>query len=172
MNFDKTYKKILENMGQDIMSNHMAGQRQLIHNILKDPKKLLQLIYRAPGMHADLVAGRMDLLAQKFKTHFGVDYEQIANQVQSARNLLNKEKMGHHVPIKKAMPVTENVNMDRIMDYFFEDLYNIRDDRELLNKIRERVETQPIQHQLGTAFTGDLVERVFTYIRSRRTKDV
>ena len=171
MNFDKTYKKILENMGQDLMTTNIIGNKQLTYNISKNPKMLLDLIKKTPGMYADLLTGRMEQLNQKFK-QLGVDYGQIASQVDQARQLAEKEKMGKHVPVKKALPVTENVNMDRVMDYFFEDLYSIRDDKELINKIRERVETQPIQHQLGSAFTGDLVERVFTYIRNRRTKDV
>lgn len=171
MNFDKTYKKILENFGQDLMTTNLIGNKQLAYNVSKNPKMLLDLIKKTPGMYADLLSGRMEQLNHKFK-QLGVDYGQIASQVDQARQLAEREKAGQHVPVKKALPVTENVNVDRVMDYFFEDLYNIKDDRELLNRIRERVETQPIQNQLGSAFTGDLVERVFTYIKSKRTKGV
>lgn len=167
MNFDKTYKELLENFGQDLMTVNTIGNKQLIYNIVQNPKLLLDLIKKTPGMYADLLSGRMEQLNQKFK-QLGVDYGKIVDQVDQARQLAEKEKAGQHVPVKKALPVTENVNVDRVMDYFFEDLYNIKDDRELLDKIGERVETQPIQNQLGSAFTGDLVERVFTYIKSRR----
>jgi hypothetical protein len=109
MEYNLIANKIIEEMeeetAQDLMSGHMAGQRQLTHNMLQDPKKLLQLMYRSPGMHADLLAGRMDLLSQKFKQYFGVDFAQIANQVAAARELLNKEKQGKKVPVKRAIPV-------------------------------------------------------------------
>ena len=44
MNFDKTYKKILENMGQDLMTTNIIGNKQLTYNISKNPRMLLDLI--------------------------------------------------------------------------------------------------------------------------------
>ena len=171
MNFDKEYNRIIENFGQDFMTVNSIGNKQLAYNVSKNPKMLLDLIKKTPGMYADLLSGRMEQLNQKFK-QLGVDYSRIADQVAMARELVEKEKAGQKIPTKKAIPVTENVNLDRFMDNFFEDLYHIKDDRELTDKIRQRLETPEIKNKLGPAVTGDLVERVFMYIKSRRAKGV
>jgi len=44
MNFDRTVKKLLENVAQDMMTVNQLGLKQLTHNITKDPRLLLDLI--------------------------------------------------------------------------------------------------------------------------------
>lgn len=169
MQFDKTVEKILENTLQDIATVNTLGQKQLVRNISNDPKKLLDFIKGIPGMYGDLLSGRMEQLNQKFLKH-GVDYAKIVDGVNAARELANKEQAGQKVPVRKALPVSENVSAQTIVDYYFEDLYNETNDRLLMDKIRQRIETPEVKKAFGSAFSGDLVERLFMYIKSRRTK--
>lgn len=163
MKFDKTVVSILENFGRDVITTQVAMNKQLTHNLMGDPKKILEFIYKTPGMYGDLLAGRMDQLTQKFK-QFGVDAQQISSQIEQARKLVEREKAGQHVSVKRALPVNENTQMD----YYFEDLYNITDDKILLDGIRKRLETPELKEKLGPANVGNAVEMVFKYIKDRQ----
>lgn len=162
MKFNKTVESILENTFQDLFTINTSGQRQLARNLSNDPKRLLDFIKSVPGMYGDLLSGRMEQLNQKF-LKYGVDYAKIVDGVHAARELANKERAGKKVPVRKAIPVTENAQMD----YYFEDLYNIQDDRELMEKIRQRVEQPDIINKIGPSQVGNLVEMVFKYIKNR-----
>jgi len=118
-------------------------------------------------MYADLLSGKMDSLNQKF-LQMGVDFKKIVNLVDQARELANKERMGQKVPVRKAMPVKEQFSPNTLLDYYFEDLYNITDDNELMERIRQRVETPEVKQKLGPTVSGDIVERIFMYIKNRR----
>jgi len=90
--------------GQDLATTYRLGNKQLVHNLVNNPRLILDLIKKTPGMYADLVLGRMDKLSHKFK-QLGVNFEDIATQVQQARALAEREKTGQQVPIRKALPV-------------------------------------------------------------------
>lgn len=169
MQFDKKVKQLLENTVQDMMTVNTIGRRQLARNLSNDPKKLLDYIKSVPGMYGDLLSGRMEQLNQKF-LKYGVDYAKIVDGVHAARELANKERAGKRVPVRRAIPVSENVSAQTIVDYYFEDLYNETNDRLLTDKIRQRVETPEVKKAFGPAFSGDLVEKLFMYIKSRRAK--
>lgn len=169
MQFDKRVKQLLENTMQDMMTVHALGQRQLARNLSNDAKRLLDFIKSVPGMYGDLLSGRMEQLNQKF-LKYGVDYAKIVDGVHAARELANKERAGKKVAVRKALPVSENVSAQTIVDYYFEDLYNEKDDRMLIDKIRQRIETPDVKKAFGSAFSGDLVEKLFMYIKNRRTK--
>lgn len=113
LKYNAMVQQLLENFAQDVATAHVAINRQLMHNIKKNPALLMQLIARSPGMHADLLMGRMDALAQKFQ-HMGVNVQQISNQIAQARDLLTKQQAGAHVPVKKALPVNANANEQKI----------------------------------------------------------
>lgn len=169
MQFDKLIDQMLENTAQDMMTVNTLGQRQLVRNLSNDPKRLLDFIKSVPGMYGDLLSGRMEQLNQKF-LKYGVDYAKIVDGVHGARELANKEKAGERVPVRKALPVSENVSAQTIVDYYFEDLYNETNDRVLIDKIRQRIEAPDVKKAFGSALSGDLVEKLFMYIKSRRTK--
>ena len=178
MQFNKTVNMLLENFGdaaQDMQTGFNIGMKQLTHNIVNSPQgsvvALLDLIKRSPGMHADLLAGNMHGLHQKF-LHMGVDFAKIANLVSQARALAEKEKRGGNVAVRKAMPVNEQWSPEMLMDYYFEDLYHVTNHDELLHKIRQRVETPEVKQKLGPAKSGNMVEQIYMYIKQRQSKNM
>ena len=55
-------------------------------------------------MYADLMYGKMDELNTKF-LQLGVDFSKIANLVDQARELANKERAGQKVPVRRATAI-------------------------------------------------------------------
>lgn len=70
--------------------------------------------------------------------------------------------------------ITEQVDNTffKWVEMYFEDLFNVTDQRELLEKIRGRIEIPEIKNQLGPANTGSIVELVYKTIKDEQSKRV
>ena len=111
MKFDIVVNRLLESLDntvQDLNTVQQLGMKQLMHNILNNPKGsvvgLLDLIKKTPGMYADLLSGKMDELNKKF-LQMGVDMPKIVNLVDQARELANRERAGQKVPVRRATAI-------------------------------------------------------------------
>jgi hypothetical protein len=58
--------------------------------------------------------------------------------------------------------------IDRYLDAYFEDLYNVTDANELLAKVRQRVETPEFVQKIGNARAGNLTEMIVQRIKQRQ----
>jgi predicted transcriptional regulator len=56
------------------------------------------------------------------------------------------------------------------VEMYFEDLFNITDQRELLEKIRGRIEIPEIKDQIGPAQAGSMVEMVYDAIKTEQVR--
>ena len=113
MKFDDLYNKVLEEefgqSVQNINTAHMAIMRELANTFKKDKKAAWNLIMKQPQMYFQLFTGKFDELDKNFRS-LGVDTAKIASMVTAAQELLDKEKRGFKVPVKRALPVTTPFN--------------------------------------------------------------
>lgn len=71
---------------------------------------------------------------------------------------------------KKVIKEQTDNNFLKFIETYFEDLLNVTDQRELIEKIRSRIEIPEIKNQLGPAMSGNIVEMVFRGIREEQQR--